>query len=365
MSARIGSWVFALSLTSFLLLGPAFGQRGGRGGGGGSSTARFDFYGRVALEEGSVPADKIMIESICNGVVYQETYVDKQGKFRFTLANSSATVDATTRSMSDSPVLPECVIRATGAGYRSDVVNLGERNRSTERSVAQNPDLGTLVLRKPSGAEAASISATSQKAPKDAKKAFDKGVSAARDKKWDEAAKNYQKAVELYPAYAEAWFRLGEAQAAQNQLEPARKSFDAAIKADGNYVLPVIQMSNLEAQAANWKAVAELTDRVIKLAPGIPRVYLLSSIAYLSLRDVNSAEKSAREGLLADKRHDQAPRLFQILATVLANKGDFVGAAAQLEQYLQFAPFANDAAVSRKQMEEWKARGAGAPPAKQ
>ncbi|MBZ5581983.1 MAG: tetratricopeptide repeat protein [Acidobacteriia bacterium] len=266
----------AVVLAAFLLPAAAFSQRGGRGGGSSaSSSAKFDFYGKVALEDGTVPSFKVMIESICNGVAYQEMQIGKDGKFRFTLSNSNATVDASVKSLSDSPVLPECNIRASAPGYKSDSINLYERNYSNERAVAQNPDLGTIVLRKPTGAEAASVSATSQKASKDAKKAFDKGVSGAKDKKWDEAAKNYQKAVELYPEYAEAWFRLGEAQQGQNQADAARKSFETAIKIDANYLPPYAPLVNMEAQAQNWKNVAEMTDRMIKLAPGMPRIYLL------------------------------------------------------------------------------------------
>ena len=356
--------VLAVVLAAFLLPAAAFSQRGGRGGGSSaSSSAKFDFYGKVALEDGTVPSFKVMIESICNGVAYQEMQIGKDGKFRFTLSNSNATVDASVKSLSDSPVLPECNIRASAPGYKSDSINLYERNYSNERAVAQNPDLGTIVLRKPTGAEAASVSATSQKASKDAKKAFDKGVSGAKDKKWDEAAKNYQKAVELYPEYAEAWFRLGEAQQGQNQADAARKSFETAIKIDANYLPPYAPLVNMEAQAQNWKNVAEMTDRMIKLAPGMPRIYLLNSIAYLTLRDVDSAERSIRAGLKSDLK-GELPRLHQMMGAVLANKGDFAGAVSEFNQYLEKAPFANDAATVRQQVEQLKARAATPPPAK-
>ena len=51
-------------------------------------------------------------------------------------------------------------------------------------------------------------SATSALAPKDAKRAFERGTKALDSNKPDEAQKELQKAVDLYPRYAEAWSEI-------------------------------------------------------------------------------------------------------------------------------------------------------------
>jgi tetratricopeptide (TPR) repeat protein len=55
-----------------------------------------------------------------------------------------------------------------------------------------------------------------QTPPKAARDAFEKAAKAAQNKKTDQAVSNYQKAVALYPDYAEAWCELGKLQLAQN-----------------------------------------------------------------------------------------------------------------------------------------------------
>src|SRR5271157_363066 len=108
------------------------------------------------------------------------------------------------------------------------------------------------------------MSAAAQKPPKAARDAFEKAAKAAQDKKTDEAIRNYQKAVALYPEYAEAWCELGKLQLAQNQLDEARSSLGAAIKANPDYVEPYKALVVLENKAKNWKELVNITSRLLK-----------------------------------------------------------------------------------------------------
>ena len=53
------------------------------------------------------------------------------------------------------------------------------------------------------------VSATTLAAPKNAKKAFQKGLELVKKKKLDEAQASFQQAVQTYPKYAGAWFEFG------------------------------------------------------------------------------------------------------------------------------------------------------------
>ncbi len=55
-----------------------------------------------------------------------------------------------------------CELRAVMAGFRSDAVNL------FNKQLADNPDVGAIVLHRIAGVEGTSVSATSAMAPKDA-----------------------------------------------------------------------------------------------------------------------------------------------------------------------------------------------------
>jgi tetratricopeptide (TPR) repeat protein len=374
MSLKAGIRLFTLFLTAVLLLAPAFSQRGGAGSigpaGMGATTpnvgtlnvsTNWRLSGHVAFEDGSVPAQPVYVESVCNGIARKEARVDPQGGFGFTLGRGSGdsainAEDAASHAGRGGVTSAlECVVRAALPGYTSDVVSLVGHDE-------RRPDIGTIILRK--AGEGREESATGKQAPKDARKAFDKATQAAKVKKLDEAVKDYQTAVFLYPGYAEAWCQLGQAQMALKQTDEARKSFNAAIQADDKYIAPYSQLADLEAGAKNWQAVVDVTGRLLKLAPsGYPRMYFTNAMANYQLKDADATEKSARAGIQID-RQNQEPRLYEVLASVLLVRDDYAGAAGQLKKYLEVAPTAPDAATVRAQIAQLEAR-AGTAPAKQ
>jgi tetratricopeptide (TPR) repeat protein len=356
MSLATCARALALTLTALAPLQVASGQIGGGEG--------WFLQGKVTMEDGSIPTDKVSIESICSGQVRTETVVDKKGVFHFTLgANNAEMLQDATRSGRnaggakvatglDSNTVAECAVRARLEGYRSDAVNL------SSHKFGDSPEIGTIRLHKLALGEGPSLS--SQQAPKDARKAFDKGAEALKAKKLDEAIKSFQKAVEVYPGYAEAFCEMGRAQAALNQTAEARKSFQSAIQADAKYAPVYLLSASLETQAKDWKALAEVTAKGLAVAPSA-NLYLFNAVANYSLQDYAAAEKASTEGVKVDSQH-QAPKLYQVLGSVLARKGDFAGAATQFKHYLEFAPSAPDAANVRTQIAELESRAGQSKP---
>lgn len=348
---------------------PLFSQRGGSGGSGASTTMPANgmsqkgpyLSGHVTLEDGSAPTEKVIIESMCSGRTRQETTMDKKGGgFGFTLGQGSgdlmldSTNQANHAGATAAVSLQECAVQAVLPGYMSDVIYLATLQPG-------HPDVGTIVLHKAGGAVGQGPSDTAKQASKDAVKAFGKGAEAAKNNKWPDAATNFRKAADLSPGYADAWLELGKAQVALKQVDEARKSFEASIKADEKYIPPYIQLVQIENQAQNWKGVTELAGRLLKLAPAVPpQIYFLDSAAHYRLRNCEAAESISREGLKADTQH-QAPRLHQVLASCLNVRGDFAAAAAELKQYLEVAPFASDAALMKTQIADLEAKAQAAP----
>jgi len=353
---RMGYSALVLLLAAAFATHPAFAQRGGGGGGGrtASISGRY-FSGKVALEDGNPPPETAVIESKCSMTVRKEATTDKKGGFGFNLGQGRSDLIADmsgSRAASGSTLDAnggDCVITARLPGYTSDPIVVSQLP-------SNQVDLGVLTLHKL--ADNPMVSATSKKAPKDAVKALDKGLDAAKNKKWEEAAKDYQKAVDLYPGYAEAWYELGQAQIGLKQLDEAHKSMDAAIKADGKYLPPYNALLAVEGQSQNWKGVVEVTDRIIELSPkSSPGVYFLCAAAQFRLQNLDEAEKRAREGIKLDEGHT-VPKLFEALAEVQATRGDLAGAADQLKQYLQFSPFAPDAAIVKAEIADLESQAA-------
>jgi len=405
MSAIIRLRIFVFCTAISVLAGqPAFAQRGGAGGtapggggtapgggtspGGGTTTPGrtptqpnqtptqpqatgqpnqlIFLSGRVMLDDGTPPPNRVAIQRICSTTPRTEGYTDSRGYFSIQLgSNSSDSLqDASTSGLPDfgdpsgrssnSPLgggiserqLMNCELRAYLAGYQSQSVSLANRR------ALDNPDLGTILLHRLGASEGTTVSATTLAAPKDAKKAYEKGLDLAKKNKMDEARASLEKAVALYPRYSVAWHTLGKLQVAQGQLDAARQSFDQSVQADPKYVLPYVEIAQLQMRAREWQQLADTSEKATQLDPfSYPQVFFYNAVANYNLHKAAAAEESVRRAQKLDTRH-QIPQVSHLLGVILADRQDFTAAAEQMRDYLKFAPEAQDASTVRTQLEQ-------------
>ena len=336
--------------------------------------------GRVVTEDGTPSPSSVTIVRVCNGVTRTMGYTDGKGNFSFDMNHAdSAFQDASnpgtmgiasdptsTRASLDDPLsnmrgngstsmggfggnssaLMGCELRAQLAGYRSTAIQLAQR-RSMD-----DPEVGTIFLHRMGQDEGSTVSMTSMMAPKDAKKSYEKGLDALKKKKTEDAQKEFERAVTVYPKYADAWFRLGSLQLTQKNTEAARNSFGQAIIADPKLVTPYVELAILDARDGKWKETAESTGKAIRLDPvDFPVAFYFDAVANYNLQNFEAAEKSARQLQKLDTQH-RYPMADRILASVLADKKDYSGAAQQMRNYLKFAGTAKDADEARGQLRQ-------------
>jgi len=338
-----------------------------------SGTLNGNIYltGNVMLDDGTPPPDPVTIERVCNGSPRAQAYTDQKGRFSFQIGQTAGVLQDASEEASGLPGTPgastglssgvgpaqskqpgtedwllvNCDLRAVLSGSRSDTVNLGGRR------LMDDPNVGTIMLHRLANVEGSAISMTSLQAPKEARQAYNRALQDLRKNKPAEAAKEHRKAVDIYPNYAAAWYELGRIQENDDAAE-ARKSFARAVAADAKFISPYLQLAELEAKAENWAALADTTGTLLKLDPvDYPMAYFCNATANLNLGRIEAAEKSARAGEKLDTAH-RCPRLEQVLATILARKKDYAGAAAHLRSYLLLAPDAQDAARTKRDLAE-------------
>lgn len=329
--------------------------------------------GKVVMEDGTPPPDSVTIQLVCRANPRNVGFTDGKGGFSIDLGsrmNDATLMDASqnsgggggafggpfggssgnrTGSMNGSNGMNErdlmgCDLQAALAGFRSEQINLSTRH------ALDNPDVGSIILHRLANVEGLTISATSAFAPKDAKKAFDKGREAERKQKWDEAEKDFQKAVDLYPKYAAAWYQLGLVQQEKKNEDAARKSYAQALAADAKFVSPYQELAMMDAREQKWQDVIDDTNRLLRLnAVDFPQAWMFNSLGNYYMKNLEAAEKSAREGISHDAGHHYAT-MNHVLAAILEQKHDYAGAAEQLRVYIQFAPNATDIAQVRQQL---------------
>ncbi len=324
--------------------------------------------GKVVLDDGTPPPDTAVIETVCNGVVRRQAYTDSKGRFSFQVGqNTNMMMDASVSSV-DMPFprggmasggagmgrnsgyagqeMAGCELRASLPGFRSDLLNLAGRR------AMDNPEVGIIVLHRLGNVEGTTVSFTSLQAPKDAKKAYEKGLDAAKKKKWAEAQGSLEKAVAIYPKYAVAWYELGRTFHEQSNVEQARNAYVKAVEADAKFVKPYMPLALIAANEKKWDDAERYSSELLRLNPvDYAYAYFYNSIANFNLRKLDAAERSAREGVKLDSQH-QVPRMEHVLGVILANKQDYAGAAQYLRGYLEHAPNAPDADAVRKQLAE-------------
>ena len=327
--------------------------------------------GKVVIDDGTVPQESVVIERVCGATRRTEGQTDSNGRFSFqpgrrgsmlldageglfdvdplssgsSPAGNSAVVPMGANSRLD-PKLIGCELRAVLPGFRSDAVSL------TNRRVMDNPDVGTIVLHRLANVDGTMISTTSLAAPKDARKAYAKGLDAVKKGQWPEARKSFEKAVDLYPKYAAAWYELGGVALRQNDVAGAQKALARAIEADPRYLKPYIPASMLFIQKEQWQQAADATETLIRLDPvDYPLALMYNAVANINLHRMDLAEKSAREAVRIDTER-RVPRAQYVLGFILANKREYSGALEQMKGYVASAPNAPDAGSVRKQIAE-------------
>src|SRR5262249_4853337 len=170
--------------------------------------------GQVATDDGTPVPHDVTIERVCNGSVRQQVHVSPRGDFSMKLGSmADSFLDASGDMHSDraSPYggadrapmgisrtgLVGCERRAPVGGFRSSVIHLAE----FPPSFGGNINVGSILVQRGVKIEDTTVSATTYAAPKDARKAYEKGLEAERNGKLADARKYFEKAVEIYPKH--------------------------------------------------------------------------------------------------------------------------------------------------------------------
>jgi tetratricopeptide (TPR) repeat protein len=256
--------------------------------------------------------------------------------------------------------LLDCELRASASGFRSRVINL--LNLTTSISTI---DVGPIVLQRAINAEGMTLSATDYKAPQNALRAYQKGIEAERRGKLDLARKYFEQAVEMYPKYTSAWFKLGAMLEKEHQPDAARTAYLQATALDGQFLPPYLSLSVMAFEAQNWTEVVQFTGHILDLDPlnrakvtgyivdldplNYAEAYFYNSFANYKLNRIAEAEKSALKAEHLDLR-TLFPQLHLLLADIYIRKNDYASAISQIQTYLELAPHAADAVQVRLQL---------------
>lgn len=316
----------------------------------GQTRAGGTLLGKLAVEGEPLPWEPLLVTVTCAGKVVYTTQTDAKGNF----AIVSVTLPGALGVQGDSKRQMEthfegCLVQGAIPGFRSTNITI------TQRNLRDDPEIGTLMISRAGRDSATTVSRTTQSVPAGAIKFFEKARAERLQGNSDGAVRELKKAVQTEPNFAEAWLQLGKLQVASDP-QAAHDSFSKALAADPQFVLPYEQLAALAAQTGNWREVLDSTNHMAQLYPqGTPESWYLNAMANYQLGKPAAAEASANKSLALDPRHSVL-NTEQLLAVILARKGDFAGALDHLRSSLKYVPPGPNSDLLKQQIAQLERR---------
>jgi outer membrane protein assembly factor BamD (BamD/ComL family) len=341
--------------------------------------------GRVATHDGArVPAD-MLVERVCNNRVRQQVYASSGGDFSMQLGSrtdsffgaSAETALSSGMATKNSDMgiprreLTNCELRASAPGFHPRVISLLGLD-----PFGGSVDVGVIVMQRAAMVEGTTLSAIPYKAPKDARKAYEKGLQAERNGKLADAHKYLETAVRLYPSSPNAWFQLGIVLQKENQTDAAHKAYTHATTLDTRFLPPYLSLASMAYETGDWAEVLSLTGHILDLDPlnhaaaagyildldpfNYVAAYFYNAVANYKLNKVEDAERSALKAQHLDLR-TRFPQLHLLLSEIFARKNNYAMAVSEIQNYLELAPYAPDADLVREQLAKLQKLNASMP----
>lgn len=331
--------------------------------------------GRVATDDGTAVPFDVLVERVCNNNVRQQLHASPNGDFSMQLGSrtdsfqdaSSEPAPQTGEAGNDQIMgiprreLTNCELRASTSGFHDGVIPLVDLD-----TFGGTLDVGVIVVQRAVKIKGATLSATPYKAPKDARRAYEKGLDAEINGKLANARKYFETAVEIYPKFANAWFELGAVLEKENQNNAARTAYTQAATADNKFLPPYLALASMAYAAENWTEVLAFTGHIFDLYPlnqadvsgyildldtlHYADAYFYSSVANFKLNRFEEAEKSALKAEHHVDLLNRFPQLHLLLAEIFARKNDYATAISEIHTYLELAPHSQSANQARAEL---------------
>ena len=212
-----------------------------------------------------------------------------------------------------------------------------------------------------SSAHSPTVSVVRLDVPKKASSEYQKGCSAFKERKLENAEEHERNAVQIYPSYAAAWVVLGQILEAENKPDDGRQACSQARSVDPNYVAPYLCLADFAATEDNWREVSILSVGALSLDPtGNTYSFFYAADAAFHLGDLEKAEHDAQNSIQLDKWHHLA-RVHLLMAQIYKAKQDFIKQAAELREYLKIAPNSADSSGIKTTLAQLEAKNSQQP----
>ncbi len=172
--------------------------------------------------------------------------------------------------------------------------------------------------------------------PPKAQHAFEQGVSCLEKKDAAGSLAHFQRAIEAYAGYYEAYDRMGAAELKLWRVADAEQAFRKAIDlSGGQFAHPLIALGAILNEHEQFADAESVIRKGLNLEPDSWRGNYYLGVALFGLNRVVDAEQSVREAL---RRKADFPEAHLLLADIHGREADYRSLMNDLDEYLKLAP---------------------------
>ena len=320
--------------------------------------------GRVFMDNGEAPVQPVAVKMGCDGNPRLRAYTDTRGRFSF-------------HAITDQPMLDLDSGPGQRPGYRPPTTGEPSRTnlfgcylavdlpgvRSERKGLdsivgSARIDVGTIVLHRLKGLTGHTASPTTAAAPGEAKRAHGKGIRQLRrmPPDFEKSVAHFEKAVDIYPAFAEAWAALGEARLGLDDLRGAKEALSRSIEVDAKLLGPYQPLMQMALQHSEWEALHLLSEQYLKLSPASNYTRYLAATASARMGKLDRAEALVDQ-LNEEGGSNRWPLIHLIMAMVYENRAQFEKAAREYEALLGASSEPKTVAMVERKLLDWRALG--------
>jgi len=199
-----------------------------------------------------------------------------------------------------------------------------------------------------SKASKATVSASDLKVPEKASKEFDKATKMIAKQEWQKAIDQLNKALALYPSYAEAYTNLGVVYSRLGDSDKERDALHKAIAANDHFAPALVNLARMEMKENNFAGAEVHLRQATAADPTDART--LALLAQVQLLDRHYEDAIASAGKVHTMSHGSYPLVHYVAARACERLNRLSDAVSELKLFLTEEPSGERAAAARREM---------------
>ncbi len=239
-----------------------------------------------------------------------------------------------------------------------EIVVTSGLSQATDRVQLQGVEaMSNLTLPAPGGdtraGDAHTVSVAQMKVPEKARDALKKAEKAMAKRDLEEASRQTEKALEIYPQYAQAYSMRGLLKMDAGDYPAAAIELEHAIELDVGYAMGFIILGSDYNQMQRFDDAVRVLDRGLALNPHSWQAQFEMGRAYLAKNDLAASLRYIDKAAVTGPK-DYAP-IHLVRANIMLAQKNYPEAMNELESFLQTDPNGVESEKARKVLGQMKA----------